>query len=78
MDNIDVTRPVRDFKVRTLHKHFLTRFGGRDKKQTTYNVIHTTHKKITCIVVCLGETRVDKVVAYRYPTHPLMPLSIPP
>jgi hypothetical protein len=34
-----------NFKLSTLHKHFLTRFGGRNKKQTTYNVICTTHKK---------------------------------
>jgi len=39
MVNIDATRPVRGFKVRTLHKHFLTR------RDTTYNVIHTTHEK---------------------------------
>ena len=29
--NIDATRADRGFKVRTLHKHFLTRFGGRGK-----------------------------------------------
>ena len=35
----------RGFKVRRLHNNFLTRFGGRDMKQTTYNVIRTTHIK---------------------------------
>ena len=29
--NIDVTRVDRGFKVRTLHKHFLMRLGGRGK-----------------------------------------------
>ena len=29
--NIDATKADRGFKVRTLHKHFLTRFGGHGK-----------------------------------------------
>ena len=31
------------FKVRTLHKHFLTRFGGRGNKQTSYIVSRRVH-----------------------------------
>ena len=29
--NIETTRANRGFKVRTLHKHFLTQFGGHGK-----------------------------------------------
>ena len=29
--NIDATRVDQGFKVHTLHKHFLTRFGGHGK-----------------------------------------------
>jgi hypothetical protein len=36
--NIDATAADRGFKVRRLHNNFLTRFGGRGKKQTSYIV----------------------------------------
>jgi len=42
---ISLSECKRFFKLRRLHNNFLTRFGGRDMKQTTYNVIRTTHKK---------------------------------
>ena len=42
------------FELRRLCKDFLTRFGGRGKKQTSYIVIR---RYITYIEVCLGETR---------------------
>jgi len=37
----------RGFKVRTLHKHFLTRFGGRGNKQTSYIVNKGTTSHIS-------------------------------
>ena len=46
----------RGFKVRRLHNNFLTRFGGRDMKQTTYTREPYKSTKFTCIVVCLRET----------------------
>jgi len=53
---IDATRLDRCFKVRRLHNNFLTRFGGRDMKQTTYTREPYKSIKFTCIVVCLRET----------------------
>ena len=41
-------------KVRTLHKHFLTRFGGRGNKQTSYR---EQRYDFTYIEICLGETK---------------------
>jgi hypothetical protein len=50
-------RSDHDIRVRRLHKHFLTRFLGRDKQQTSYD--HELRYDFTSYRSCLGETRDD-------------------
>jgi len=54
--NIDAMRSDCDFRVWRLHKHFLTRFLGHDKQQTSYD--HELRYDFTSYRSCLGETRI--------------------
>ena len=58
----DAMRSDRDFRVRWLHKDFLTRFLGHDKQQTSYDC--EQRYDFTSYRSCLGETMVEPLVRY--------------